>query len=1204
MFLSIGGIPIYSLTKFLHSQMNKLYISSLFLLKLTFILGQTALLDPTTHPKFQNAVPFPTRINLSATTTNVFEMAQKTQWLGLVNSANTPLQTKVWGYGTVGAPSYPAPTLVANSGVPVNVEWRNNLPTTHLLPVDNTYHKAAPTSGVPAVVHLHGGHVEAASDGNTEAWYTSGYAQKGPNFVKNIYTYDNSQEGATLWFHDHTLGMTRLNVYAGLAGFYLLNDANDQALSLPRGNYDRELVFQDRKFDATGQLFYPSDVPAGSTAPSPSGQPEFFGDFNLVNGIVWPFMNVEPRKYRLRLLNGSDSRVYTFALSNGASFFQISTDDGKLNTPSVKTQLTLAPGERADVIINFAGLSGQTITLLNSGPDGPFGNPTSPASDPATTGQVMQFKVNQTLNTTIPDVTLTATTNLRPTLGTIPTLATQNKTRKVALFEGVDEFSRIMPMLGIVDPTNANNGSLLWHDPVTETVNLNDIETWEVYNTTADAHPVHLHLVSFQVLSKQTFTSTVTGKPQLMHNGAMGMGSVLSNIVLTGTATNFAPNDNGWKDTYVVQPGEMVRLKAKFDRAGEYVWHCHILSHEDHDMMRKLVVIPPSSAGCSPDVVAPVLTACPTNITRSTTTTCTAVAWTDPSVTDNCSTPTLSFTTRPTAGLNNGDCFPIGTTTVTYMAMDAVNNMSTCQFTVTVNNTNPCTSDITPPVFTNCPKSPISLTTTTTCATATWATLAATDNCSTATITQTAGQASGSCFPIGTTSVSFKAVDAKLNTSTCSFVVTVVNNNPCTNDVTPPMFHTCPSNITVAATSTCATVSWTAPSAMDNCVTPSVSYTTSPTANLTNGGCFPVGTTTVTYIAKDAKGNSATCSFTITVTPPPCKQGLTGAYFSNSYLLGTPTVTRIDPTVNFDWGWGSPSSNMFFDLFSVRWTGQIKAPVSGNYTFYLDADDGARVWINNKLGIDKWSSLSIFNSSTYTVYLNAGQNYPFKMEYFESLLGARAKLYWSYPGVAKQTIPTAYLCSSTTATFSVDNAVLTIEAAADYNRAKIQWVNNTGNNNDYFVLQRQNPQTGEFEDIKTVNNTLKNTDMQYFTEYDEVPSVGDNFYRVKLVLNDGSMAFTDIAKVTFKAINTVSIFPNPAQSELNIDVSNYTDGHASVYIYNSLGQLIQSVQNHHHHSTSSALITFDVSNMVSGTYLVRIVAAGKKDFVKQVSITQ
>jgi spore coat protein A, manganese oxidase len=569
------------------------------------LIAQPQLLNASLHPKFQNPVPKLNQIRLSSSSTNVFEAAETKQWLGLIHpQTQKRLKTTIWGYGLEGSPTYPGPTLLAKSDVSVRVEWRNNLPQTHLLPVDTTYHAANPKNGVPMVTHLHGGHTDAASDGGPEAWYTADYAETGSEFKQKVYKYSNDQEGANLWYHDHTLGLTRLNVYAGLVGFYKLTDANDKALRLPSGDYDRELLIQDKMFYENGEKYYPAEPDSGTTAANPSGLPEFFGDFILVNGMIWPYMKVEPRPYRLRLVNASDARVYQLVLSNGGSFLQIASDLGKLNKPASKTKLDLAPGERVEIIIDFSKYRGQTFQLLNQGTDGPFGNPESPAAHPLTTGQIMQFRVVLPLNCDVEAAQINEKTCLRPVLGDIQPLGKAQVTRKLALFEGTDGFGRVLPSLGIIDSTHHHNGSLSWSDHVTENIHLNDTEIWEIYNSTEDAHPIHLHLVAFQVMSRQNFVGTT--QPKVMtspHGHGNRVGATLHNIQLTGKKTVFKPSDNGWKDTYVIQPGEMVRLKAKFDKAGSYVWHCHILSHEDHDMMRPLVISAKSGSHRKSEVV-------------------------------------------------------------------------------------------------------------------------------------------------------------------------------------------------------------------------------------------------------------------------------------------------------------------------------------------------------------------------------------------------------------------------------------------------------------------------------------------------------------------------------------------------------------------------------------------------------------------------
>jgi len=606
-----------------------LIFSVLFAFSSQTILAQPSLLDATTHPKFVNSLPIPARIDAQKGSKNyVMNMEQTTQWLGLVDEYYTPLTTTVWGYGLKGqAVTYPGPTFVTKENVKVRVRWQNKLPG-HFLPVDPSLHLAHPmgmdidqirawysAGNVPTVAHLHGGHTESASDGLPEAWFTQDFAETGRYFVKEQYLYDNTQEAATLWYHDHALGITRLNVYAGLAGFYLLRDNNELKMIrknvLPGGPYEIEIVIQDRMFDASGELFYPAypgdpayDDFIETPLPTdifPGGGPtalaEFFGDFIIVNGMAWPNLEVEPRKYRFRLLNGSDSRFYILKFANGMSFQQIGTDDGFLPNPVSLTELLIGPGERADVIVDFSDKTNDVIVLQNFGPDEPFkgfnsngtlsdgeGGTLSPA-DPYTTGMIMQFDVNQELDMKIPNSTVDLGTSLRRK--PIEELVQNGATRELVLFEGMDEYGRLQPLLGTLA-----DGSLTWNDPITENPMKNDIEVWEVYNATADAHPVHQHLVAFQIINRESFTSDFEPKPQLQHNGNYGIGGKISNIVLGGDARLPEPNERGWKDTAIMLPGEVTRVIAKYDLEGRYVWHCHILSHEDHEMMRPFHVGP------------------------------------------------------------------------------------------------------------------------------------------------------------------------------------------------------------------------------------------------------------------------------------------------------------------------------------------------------------------------------------------------------------------------------------------------------------------------------------------------------------------------------------------------------------------------------------------------------------------------------------
>jgi spore coat protein A len=567
------------------------------------------LLDPLTQPKFVNPLPLPGLIDAKGGGSYSIAITQQQQQLGIYDVNNpadpnddTPLNTTVWGYNG----SYPGPTIEAKKGTPIDVKWENHLVDSngdvlpHLLPVDTSVHWAfndhangngsytIGEDGVPVVTHLHGGHVEAASDGGPDAWFTPGFAATGPAFEKQTYSYANDQDAATLWYHDHALGITRLNVYAGLAGYYYLRDGldtgvpddpatkkiNENPLGLPTGEYEVPIAIQDRMFTADGKLFIPSEAEVEG-APSPSILPEFFGDHILVNGKAWPFLEVEPRKYRLRMLNGSDSRFYSMTLPGGPSFLQIGTDQGLLEKPVEVTRLTLGPGERADVIIDFAGFQGTELIIRNDArtpfPDGDEND------DPLTTGQIMKFVVNQPLDATKPEAKLSP--RLNPIRNLVPQRA--DNTRQLALFEMEDSYGRLLPQLGTV-----NDGALRWDDSTTEIIRLGDTEVWEIYNNTMDAHPIHLHLVKFQVLNRQKFTAEVD------ENGAM------SDIELVGRAMKPAANERGWKDTVVMMPGEVTRIIATFDKPGTYVWHCHILSHEDHEMMRRLEVveIPTASA--------------------------------------------------------------------------------------------------------------------------------------------------------------------------------------------------------------------------------------------------------------------------------------------------------------------------------------------------------------------------------------------------------------------------------------------------------------------------------------------------------------------------------------------------------------------------------------------------------------------------------
>ncbi len=622
-------------------------------------------LDPLTQPKFVTPLPNPLAPSFiyEAPASGPYQigMGQTTQSLGLIDPlTNTPLLTTIWGYTgkpKVGAASitYPGRTFVAMKDSPVTVKWQNNLIlTSHLLPVDTTLawalgadHRDAdgnPVSGstfegaggIPAVAHLHGGHNESDSDGLPEQWWTPG-GYTGLDYIKDLYTYHNNQQAATLWYHDHALGITRLNVYAGLAGFYILRDTNEVGLGLPGSPYNADgspqnwkyeipLVIQDRMFTATGQLLYPSDPLLAEVAaacpqnaggicdplPNPTVLPESFGDHILVNGVAWPVHHVEPRKYRFRLLNGSDSRFYDLFFNtgntmepNGPQFWVIGNDTGLLNAPVPVQRLTVGPGERYDVVVDFSGAldgvtgawANQTLIVRNMARI-PF--PKGATPNPRTDGQIMAFVVDVPLDMNVLENPLPAVLN------TINPLTTGLSPRKLMLFEATDHYGRLQPLLGTVDnnaacpvaPAEPTDGTFLWTDAPTEDPVAGTTETWEVYNATVDAHPIHLHLVAFQILDRQKFTADVCYKTNSDGHGGLTAGGALANIRLKGRGKGPGPYEAGWKDTAVMYPGEVTRIIARFDpQAGgntngnRYVWHCHILSHEDHEMMRRYTVV-------------------------------------------------------------------------------------------------------------------------------------------------------------------------------------------------------------------------------------------------------------------------------------------------------------------------------------------------------------------------------------------------------------------------------------------------------------------------------------------------------------------------------------------------------------------------------------------------------------------------------------
>jgi spore coat protein A len=505
--------------------------------------------DPSSIPKFVAPLPIPHVLQPVGTECGrpLYEIRME-QFLHQFHP-DFPL-TPVWGYNR----SLPGPTFEVEEGEAITVRYLNNLPQQHLLHVDHTIHGAEPfRPDVRNVVHLHGGNVPPEFDGNPDAWFTPGITETGPTFVTNVYHYPNNQPATTLWYHDHAVGITRLNVYAGLGGLYLIRRPDEQMLRLPRGPFEIPLLIQDRQFDELGRLDYPATI-----------VPEFFGNTIAVNGVLWPFLAVEPRRYRFRFLNGSNARFYTLRLVPALPFHLIGTDQGFLQEPITLTELTLAPAERADVIVDFSGHEGVTFTLRNSAPT-PFPGGDEPSPEMQV---IMQFRVTLPLGGR-------DKSRIPRWLGTIPRLRPEeaDRTRQVTLNEVTDEMDRVMPLLGIRD-VHGRPLPLKWGDSTTEFPQLGSVEVWELINTTMDTHPIHLHLVRFRVVNRQPYDVdrlTATGE-----------------LVFTGPPERPEGIEVGWKDTVRADPGFVTRIIARFcDFAGLFLWHCHILEHEDHEMMRR-----------------------------------------------------------------------------------------------------------------------------------------------------------------------------------------------------------------------------------------------------------------------------------------------------------------------------------------------------------------------------------------------------------------------------------------------------------------------------------------------------------------------------------------------------------------------------------------------------------------------------------------
>ncbi len=460
--------------------------------------------------------------------------------------------------------------IVAQSGTPLEVEYRHGLSATYpaWIPVDT---RLTPLGNqVRLMTHLHGGFVAADSDGNP-AVTPLGF---GPGETQRVYYPNQAPQmpASLLWFHDHGLGTTRLNVFAGLAAAYILRDEHDTGaepnpIGMPGGAYEIPLVIQDRQFNPDGTFRYPRSEIAGATWIG-----EYFGDVMLVNGKVWPYLDVEPRMYRFRVLNGCNARILSLGMG-GVTFWQIGAEGGLWDVPIPVDRLVLAPAERADVVVDFSHLHGARLEIKNFKPSRPVSTP-APSLE-----QVMQIRVGSA-------VTHAGPASIPSSLpGRAADLRDPVTTRYITLNE--------------IDPDEETwflnlNGMRFDEGPATETPKLGTVEDWVYVNLTADTHPMHIHLVTFQRVGRTPFNVAAYEEAHETGNGVPG--GIDPSPFATGPMQPPAPEERGFKDTVKANPGYFTTVRARFELpAGvtapqTYVYHCHIVEHEDNDMMRPFTV--------------------------------------------------------------------------------------------------------------------------------------------------------------------------------------------------------------------------------------------------------------------------------------------------------------------------------------------------------------------------------------------------------------------------------------------------------------------------------------------------------------------------------------------------------------------------------------------------------------------------------------
>ncbi|KAL3644695.1 Multicopper oxidase lpr2 [Castilleja foliolosa] len=566
-------------------------IDKLLVLELIFSVvfaagaGDIGLVSPTQLEMFVDQIPDMPRIK-AYDTVNGFHVP-KSLSIGMFHRKwkfhKSLPPTPVFAYGpSKDTATVPGPTIEALHGIETYVKWENHLPSEHILSWDPTIPTAIPKTrkGIPTVVHLHGGIDEPQSDGHSSSWFTARFNERGPTWSKKEYHYHNLQHPGTLWYHDHAMGLTRVNLLAGLIGTYIIRQPK---LELPLGlpydeEFDRPLIVFDRSFLMDGSIFMNST--GNNPTIHPQWQPEYFGDAIIVNGKAWPYMIVRRRKYRFRIINASNARFFNFYFNTGLGFIHVASDSAYNERPIMLDEILLAPSEIADVVVDFSKSNTDSTILCNNAPyPYPSGDPVNDANN-----KVMKFIISS--NHEVEGSKIPRKLIEYPSVK----LSTASATRYIAMYEYTS---------AIDEPTHLYINGKSYDSPVTEMPKVGSTEIWNVINLTEDNHPLHIHLGLFVALDQTELVDIDEFKECMMKiNDAIGC---RVDKHARGKKIDVALHEKGWKNVYKMMPGYVTKIMVRFsyihsnesypfDATAEpgYVYHCHILDHEDNVMMRPL----------------------------------------------------------------------------------------------------------------------------------------------------------------------------------------------------------------------------------------------------------------------------------------------------------------------------------------------------------------------------------------------------------------------------------------------------------------------------------------------------------------------------------------------------------------------------------------------------------------------------------------